>query len=182
MSQGLQLCCGAAIVAMNVLAPAFANVHNFVYFIVFDNCRAYFDSTTQNPNDSTRRDEYRHLFNAVAALDCAVDHAYHSKSRPGVTDKQYLVELAAKEPAIGKVRELSNALKHCITTSDKRPNARDVARSRIHVSVVISEEHPPIVTSIKLSSEVLLGAKETIEAAFRFWMDYAKQLEVSGPA
>jgi hypothetical protein len=27
-----------------------------------------------------------------------------------------------------------------------------------------------------------LDAKETIEAAFRFWMDYAKEIEVSGPA
>jgi hypothetical protein len=166
---------------MSVLAPAFANVHNFVYFIVFDNCRAYFDSITQNPNDSTRRDEYRHLFNAVVALDSAVDHAYHAKSRPGIGDKQYLAELAAKEPAIGKLRELANALKHCITTSDKKPNAQDLARSLVHVSVAISQEHPPVVTSIKLSSEVLLDAKETIEAAFGFWMGYAKQLEVSGP-
>jgi hypothetical protein len=156
---------------MIALQPAFANLHNFVHFIVLNNCVDYFSATKSNPSDSTRRDELRHLFNAVVALDSAVDHAFAARPRT-MKFPAFFEELAKREPAILRVRELANALKHCVTNSQARPNAVDLAQTTVHVEVDACKPEP--VVNVRLSTSVLGDVKQTIEAAFNFWRDYAQ--------
>jgi hypothetical protein len=168
---------------MNAIKPAFANVHNFLHFIVLPNCIEYFDAQEQNPNDSTRRDEHRHLFNAVVGLDSAVDHSFNAKPR-SISFEQYRDDLIAREPILGKLREVANALKHCVTRdkpAKPKPDATDLSKLTINVHVDVSSVGTSV-TKVDLTTEFLLDAKRTVEEAFRFWLTYAQKLDTDGPA
>src|SRR6188768_306251 len=163
---------------MNAIKPAFANVHNFLHFILLPNCIESFDAQEQNTNDTTRRDEHRHMFNAVVGLDSAVDHAFSAKPRK-ISFERYRDELIAREPVLGKLREVANALKHCVTRdtpAKPRPNAADVSQLTINVDVGLSEGGT-LITKVDLTTEFLLDAKKTVEEAFRFWLAYAQTLD-----
>jgi len=166
---------------MNALRHSFATLHNFLNHIALNNCVEYFEAQKANPADRTRRDEHRHLFNAVVALDSLVDHLYHAKTRTE-TFERYREDLLAKEPVLRKVRELANALKHCVThdkPNKRKPNAADLAELTLHVKVDFSGELPSI-TSVDVSAEFLLDAPKTVEEAWNYWIEYAHQLDREG--
>jgi hypothetical protein len=100
----------------------------------------------------------------------------HARS---VAFDQYFSELATKEPALKKVRLLANALKHCVTNSNTKPDAVDLAESTLHFE--IDEMYPATPMKVTVTTELLGDAKEVIETAFRFWLEYAQRLDESGP-
>lgn len=168
---------------MNALKHSFATLHNFLNHIVLNNCVEYFHSQEANPGDRTRRDEHRHLFNAVVALDSVVDHLYFAKSRTE-TFQVFFDQVATEAPVILKVRELANALKHCVTRdrpNKPKPNAADLAELKLHVKVDFSGEVPSV-TSVDVSAEFLLDAPKTVEEAWNYWIQYAHKLDVEGPS
>lgn len=163
---------------MNAIQSAFANLHNFLHFIVLPNCTDYFDEQELHPEDSTRRAEHRSLFNVVVALDSAVDHAYWAKPRP-VSFEQYREDLIKAQPIVGKVRELANALKHCIIKEKPhkpKPNAADLAK----VTVVVDIDDSGALT-VDLNTEFLLDAAKTVEDAFAYWLAIAQKLDTEDP-
>jgi hypothetical protein len=164
---------------MNALAPVFANLHNFLHFVVFDNFVEYDMARTSDPADSTRRKQQRLLFNAVVAFDSAVDHAFQLTGG-AKNEAEFLTNVLAKqEPALLRVREIANAMKHCVTRNRDRLDASGLATTTLHVSVTIDGRAPNV--DLGLTSELIPDADEALDRAWRFWHGVAERIDRREP-
>lgn len=164
---------------VSTLLGPLGSFRNFVSMIVLPNVCDY-DREQKRlaeglSKDSTRRELTRRLFNAVVALDSAVDHYYHDV-KPGTSLQDFLKTLP---PEIAQLRELSNAMKHCVrgtekkgvfTVADGKAHAKDIAKTHIEGSVTIENGVP--VVQLTFSSTLLEGADELLGSAFRYWVSH----------
>jgi hypothetical protein len=164
---------------MNALAPVFASLHNFLNFVVFENFVEYDQARTSDPADSTRRRQQRLLFNAVVAFDSAVDYAFQITG--GAKDAtEFLTKvLAKKEPALLRVREFANAMKHCVTKSRDRLDASGLATTTIHVSITIEDGAPNV--DLDLTTDLIADAEQALDSAWRFWHGVAERIDRREP-
>lgn len=155
-----------------LMAGAFGNLHNFLHFVVFYNVTEYFDSCKSDEPDITRRAQSRALFNAVVALDSAADYLFHAESRPGQDVLTFLRNL--NEPALLEIREIANALKHCVRRRPEQLHAAQVARPALGFEVDTSRD---IAVKLQFSVDFFVTANQSIEKAWQFWFDCAQQIE-----
>lgn len=164
---------------MSTLLGPLGSFRNFVSMIALPNVCDYYHEQKRHAEglskDSTRRELTRLLFNAVVALDSAVDHCYHDLN-PGKSLQDFLRTLP---PEIAQLRELSNAMKHCVrgtekkgvfTMADGKTHAKDIAKTHIKGSVTLENGVPDV--QLTFSSALLEGVDELVGAAFRYWVDH----------
>lgn len=163
---------------MSVFDGAFGNLHNFVHFIALNNCVEYFNAEP-NPADTTQRERSRMLFNAVVALDSAADHAYYAETRD-VTFKQFRAQLCKIEPALDELRELANAMKHCVTGRADRLNGVELAQTTVVFDLDSSNQPWPAIRA-EVETQLLADADRILEAAFRFWVGQAQSMDARAP-
>lgn len=154
---------------MNALAPVFGNLHNFLHFVAFTNLLQLDDEQRKERKESTRREEQRLLFNAVVAFDCAVDYAFHETGGEAEygSEQKFLQKLAEVEPALLRLREFSNAMKHHSTRRTDKLNAADLATGTISGTVSINSGEPKV--SVELTTELIADAKDVVTAAWHYW-------------
>src|SRR5690606_299108 len=175
---------------MSTLDGAFGNLHNFLHFIALNNCVDLFHeeqveeeqiAERGKPADSTRRKYSRLLFNAVVSLDSVLDHAFSAEGG-GKQNEQWAFneKLFKKEPALRDLREVSNALKHCVTRSSKKVDGVDLVQNQLEGAVRINEDGSFEVNTV-IQSEVLAMAREALPQAFRFWRAQGQQMDARNP-
>src|SRR6187402_599151 len=175
---------------MSTFDGAFGNLHNFLHFIALNNC-VDFDHHARSEEeelaakgriaDVTQRKYSRLLFNAVTSLDAVLDYAFHAEG--GGTDEQqreFNKVLFAKEPALAELREVSNAMKHCITRNSNKLNGEGVIQTRITGEVTVSRElHVDV--HVQFEVDIVPRATDALEKAFRFWMTQGQQMNARSP-
>jgi hypothetical protein len=142
---------------------------------VLPNCQEYLHLCEGEQPDPTRRELSRALFNAIVALDSAVDHAFYSEPRD-VTFAEFFRQLSAENPVIGEVRELANAMKHCVTRRADRLDGAELAQGYIDVEIDLEPSKPRV--KVELGTDLLDDADRVMEAAFKFWFECAHQMDV----
>lgn len=162
---------------LETLGGPLGSFRNFLAMVALPNCIDYFDAEKRETGDTTRREETRHLFNAVVALDSVVDYMFHEQGAPGRL-ADFIATLNA--PEVAALREIANALKHCVRgqhrgrafqeTSDKT-HARDIHVSTLHVDVVAEANALPSV-NFEITSALLSDARDALANAFRYWHQY----------
>ena len=164
---------------MSTLLGPLGSFRNFISMIALPNVCDYDHEQKRHAEglskDSTRRELTPLLFNAVVALDSAVDLYYHDVN-PGTSLQDFLKTLP---PEIAQLRELSNAMKHCVrgtekkgvyTVADGKTHAKDIAKTHIEGSVTFENGVPDV--QLTFSSTLLEGAVELVGAAFRYWVSH----------
>jgi len=155
-----------------LMAGAFGSLYNFLNLVVFYNVTEYFDACKSEPADTSRRAQSRALFNAVVALDSAVDYLFHAEQRQEPDVPTFLKNL--NEPALLEIREIANAVKHCVRRRDDQLQASQVARPELGYAVDTSEG---VKVQLRFSVEFFETAKQSIERAWQFWFDKSREIE-----
>jgi len=155
-----------------LMAGAFGSLYNFLNLVVFYNVREYFDACESEPADSTRRAQSRALFNAVVALDSAADYLFHAEQRQVPDTLAFLKNL--NEPALLEIREIANAVKHCVRRKPQHLQAAQVARPNLHAVVDATAE---VNVQLRFSVQFFEAARPNIERAWQFWFDKAREIE-----
>lgn len=163
----------------STLAGPLASFYNFLNMVALPNCVAYFEEKDDADRpDTTKRELTRLLFNAVVSLDSAFDYRYHQVGSDGkVTEhlKAYSIEHGC--PALVELRDISNALKHCIRGYGTKPNpdkvhAPQILPVQMQGSVSVSDGIPTVTAT--LSAEILAQADEALTKAFHYWYDWSQ--------
>ena len=162
---------------MEILKGTFGSLHNFLAWIALPNCEAYFHRDEER-DDSLYRERSRLLFNAVVALDSAVDYSF-SEAASGRSD-EFMAELLGTHPELGELRELANAMKHAIRGRDTKQgfrvwedklHAAKLVTPRLSAEIDISNPASPKVVNLDLTADLVDRADEILGAAFRHWFD-----------
>jgi hypothetical protein len=164
---------------MNALAPVFANLHNFLNFVVFYNFVEYDQARDADPADSTRRNQQRLLFNAVVAFDSAVDYAHHVAGGHGSATEFLANVLGRKEPALVRLREFANAMKHCATRNPAKLDASGLATASLHFAVTVQDGAPSV--ELKLTTDLIADLEDVLTRAWHFWHDVAGRIDRQEP-
>lgn len=173
---------------MSTLDGAFANLHNFLFFVALPNCTEFFrleQAETEEMEkrgelaDPTKRELSRALFNAVVSLDAVLDYAFHAE-RGGTNQRPFNEMLEQHEPAITELREISNALKHCVTRADAKTNSAEVLHTYVQAQLGVTEVTSSRVT-VKIEAELLAKARSALTAAFRFWLSQGQKMDARDP-
>ena len=133
---------------MNSLESAPQPLHNFLNSVVLKNCIEYFRVEEQQAASSSNPERVRLFFNAVTAVDSALDYAFEAEAYSCGLDS-FLEFLARTEPALRAVRRIARSL--------TRPGAVG------SMSATRGEPTPETI--------------QYLRSAFAFWLDYARSLE-----
>jgi len=155
-----------------LIAGAFGSLYNFLNLVVFYSVTEYFDACESEPADSTRRAQSRALFNAVVALDSAADYLFHAEQRQEPDTLAFLKNL--NEPALLEIREIANAVKHCVRRKPQHLQAAQVARPNLHAVVDATAE---VNVQLRFSVQFFEAARPNIERAWQFWFDKSREIE-----
>jgi hypothetical protein len=168
-----------ATMALDVFKGSFGSLRNFLERVALPNCVDYFWEAKKETRDKTKREQTRHLFNAIVSLDSAVDYMFHEHTEaPTVT-----ALIAGLPPEIGELRELANALKHCVRGNDRggrfqpspsKTPAKAVVYPKINVTVKLTNEGGPAGVKLDVSTEMLATANEILGRAFGYWFHYVQ--------
>lgn len=155
-----------------LMTGAFGSLYNFLNLVVFYNVTEYFDAYESEPADSTRRAQSRALFNAVVALDSAADYLFHAEQRQEPDTMAFLKKL--NEPALLEIREIANAVKHCVRRKPEQLQAAQVARPSLDAGV---DTTAGVSVQLRFSVQFFEAAKPSIERAWQFWFDKGREIE-----
>jgi hypothetical protein len=173
---------------MSTFDGAFGNLHNFLHFIALPNCLDFFhreqserEEVANNGQvaDVTRRELSRVLFNAVVSLDTVLDYAFHAEGG-GPDQGPFNQRLFQKERALAELREISNAMKHCVTRNADRLDGAEVVQTRIHGEAVVTDALAVNVT-IQIEAKVISRANDALGNSFRFWLSQGQQMNAYAP-
>jgi hypothetical protein len=155
-----------------LMAGAFGSLYNFLNLVVFYNVREYFDVRETEHGDPIGRVQARALFNAVVALDSAADYLFHAQPGESRNISAFLKSL--NEPALLEIREIANAVKHCVRHRPEKLHAAEVARPGVAFEVEASEGFR---VNLQFSVAFFDAANQSIERAWQFWFDKSRELE-----
>ena len=159
-----------------MITGAFDCLYNFLHVVVFDNCSDYFQSIGANEQDITRRHQSRAFFNAIVALDSAVDYLFHAESREEKNVQEFLQNLNV--PALLEIREIANAVKHCERNRPDKLRAAAVAKTQGDVHIDMSDQET-IGISLSISVSYFEEVRPHISAAFKFWLEKSDSIEMA---
>jgi hypothetical protein len=164
----------------DIFKGSFGSLRNFLETVALQNCVDYFRELEKESPDKTKREQARHLFNAIVSLDSAVDYMFWEQTQ-APTVKALIAGLPSE---IGELREMANALKHCVRGGyDKggrfQPNpsktpAKAIVRPQVNVTVKLTNEGGPAGIRMDVSTELLEAAHRALLAAFGYWRRYAE--------
>jgi hypothetical protein len=154
------------------MAGAFGSLYNFLSFIVFPNVIEYFDTCKLENRDIIRRDQSRALFNAVVALDSAADYLFHAEGRQERDPAAFI--RALNVPALVELREIANAVKHCVRHRPEQLHSASVARPGVGFDLDTSNG---IQVKIQFSMDFFEVANRHVEGAWHFWMAKSREIE-----
>lgn len=163
-----------------MMAGAFGSLYNFLNLIVFPNVIEYFHANESDTPDLTRRRQSRAFFNAVVALDSAADYLFHSSTPRSERDASAFIR-ALGVPALVELREIANAIKHCVRHRPEQLHAANVAKPALGAELDTSNG---VQVKLEFSVEFFKVADEHLGAAWRFWMEKSRELErasIKGP-
>ncbi len=166
--------------ALDVFKGPFGSLRNFLEMVALPNCVDYFQEAETESRDAIRREQTRHLFNATVSLDSAVDYMFSEQ-----TQASSVTALIASMPSeIGELREIANALKHCVRGRNDRAGqfqpdpsktaAKAVVRPKFNVTVKLTNQDGPPGVKVDVSAELLAVANKSLAAAFAFWCRYVR--------
>jgi hypothetical protein len=164
---------------MNALAPVFANLHNFLNFVVFYNFVDYDQARNADQADSTRGNQQRLLFNAAVAFDSAVDYVHQVAGGQGTATDFLVNVLGKKEPALVWLREFANAMKHCVTRNPAKLDASGLATTTLHFAVRVQDGVPSV--DLQLTTALIADAEDALTRAWHFWHDVAGRIDRQEP-
>lgn len=157
---------------MSLFDGPFGTSANYLTMIALPNCVEYFGELEQPNPGIVRREQARRLFNAVVALDAAVEYVYHAENRAiSMTASAFIKSLGSE---VERLRDVANALKHCVRGNDRTvPFRRDDAKTHAHgyattnlsVSVDLSAGHVQVT-----GDTVLDDAHAALLAAWQYWV------------
>jgi hypothetical protein len=165
--------------ALDIFKGSFGSLRNFLEMVALPNCVDYFREAEKETRDKTKREQTRHLFNAIVSLDCAVDYMFSEQTQVS----SFRVFFSGQPAEVRNLREISNALKHCVRGSEKgglfRPDpsktaAKAVVYPKINVTVKLTNEGGPAGVKLDVSTEMLGAANEVLTAAFGYWFHYVQ--------
>jgi hypothetical protein len=155
-----------------LMAGAFGSLDNLLNLVVSYNVMEYFDVREKEHGDPIRRVPARALFNAVVALDSAADYLFHAL--PGRRQDLPAFLKSLDEPALLEIREIANAVKHCVRRRPEQLQAAEVALPGVTFEVSANEG---VNIRLQFSVEFFDAANRSIEKAWQFWFDKSREIE-----
>lgn len=175
---------------MSTLAGPFGNLHNFLHFIALPNCSELAELEQGEREeieekgriaDSTRREFSRALFNAVVSLDSVLDYAFQAEGGGTAQDQHaFNARLFEKEPGLNDLREVANAMKHCVTWNPQRMNGEAVVRTSIRGDVTVTADLE-VTVDLQIESHIIDKAGTALPKAFRFWLSQGQRMNAFAP-